>query len=228
MRSLDFDAATATMRFLAISDLHGDLASACKAIEAAQPDVLLSCGDWGDPGEVELPDLQRFSERLPVYTVFGNHDHLEALGQWLNRDGSPVLLQNGEVRHVGPARLAGINGIWAKSHRQPFYILDEEVEAAAQKIREQTEELNLLLTHGCPSGVADLTWQNRHGGQRCFLQAFQLIRPQIYLTGHLHRAQEHVTRDGRIIRNIGQTPRGDALLLTWSESGWEVEPLRFT
>lgn len=214
-------------RFLAISDLHGDLASAWAAIDAAQPDILLSCGDWGDPGEVELPDLQRFTERLPVYTVFGNHDHLEAFGQWLNRDGTPVLLLNGEVREVGPVRMAGISGIWAKSHRQPYYITDEEVEAAARAAAEKAPSLDLLLTHGCPSGVADLTPANRHGGQRCFLEAFRILQPKVYLMGHLHRAQQHVTRDGQVIRNVGQTPRGDATLLTWAAGQWTVEPFRF-
>jgi Icc-related predicted phosphoesterase len=212
------------MRWLAISDLHGDLDSAWRAVEAARPDVLVSCGDWGDPGEVDLPDLRAFSDRLPTYTVFGNHDHLEALGAWLNRDGTPVLLLNGEARQVGPVRIAGISGIWAKSHRKPFYILDEEVAAAAERLA-QSAPLDLFLTHGCPSGVADLTPDNRHGGQRCFLDAFQRLRPRVYLTGHLHRAQQHVTRDGLLVRNIGQTPLGDATLLTWRGGEWEVEAL---
>jgi Icc-related predicted phosphoesterase len=76
--------------------------------------------------------------------------------------------------------------------------------------------VDLLLSHGCPSGVADLTWQNRHGGQRCFLHAFQLLQPKVYLTGHLHRAQEHRTRDGAIVRNVGATPKGEAVLIEWS------------
>ena len=211
------------MRFLAISDLHGDLDSAWRALEAAEPDVLLSSGDWGDPGEVELADLERFSERVPVYSVFGNHDNLTAFGQWLNRDGTPVLLLNGEVREVGGVRVTGINGIWAKSHQKPFYITDEEVEAAARQAADQGP-IDLLLTHGCASFVADLTPTNRHGGQRCFLQAFQLLRPKLYLCGHLHRAQQHVTKEGLIVRNLGQTPQGDATLLTWNEGSWEVEP----
>jgi Icc-related predicted phosphoesterase len=201
------------MRLLAISDLHGDLDSAWTAVEAASPDALLCCGDWGDPGEVELPDLQRFTERLPVYTVYGNHDNLEAVRGWRNRDGTPVLLPNGGRVQVGPVGVAGISGIWAKSHRKPFYITDEEVEEAALRAA-QGGPVDILITHGCPSGVADLTLRNTHGGQRCFLRAFQVLRPRLYLTGHLHRAQQHVTRDGAIIRNVGETPRGDAVLVT--------------
>lgn len=213
------------MRLLAISDLHGDLDSAWEAVRAARPDVLLCCGDWGDPEEIEPADLEKFTEELPVYTVYGNHDNLQALSEWRNRDGSPVLLPNGEVVEVAGVTLAGISGIWAKSHRKPFYITDEEVEQAALEVAGAGRAVDILLTHGCPSGVADLTWQNRHGGQRCFLRAFQTIRPRVYLTGHLHRAQEHRTREGQVIRNVGQTPRGDATLITVAEMGLTVEAL---
>jgi uncharacterized protein len=215
------------MRLLAISDLHGELEPAWAAIEAAQPDVLLCCGDWGDPGEVELPDLECFTERLPVYTVYGNHDHLDALREWRNGDGSPVLLRNGTGQPIGPLTLAGINGIWAKSHRKPFYVTDEEVDAAAANAARAAHAIDILLTHGCPSGVADQTWQGRHGGQRCFLRAFQLVRPKIYLTGHLHRAQEHQTKEGQVIRNIGATPRGDATLILFETDSFEVRPFEF-
>jgi uncharacterized protein len=215
------------MRILAISDLHGDLDSAWRALGAAgEPDLLLCCGDWGDPGEVELADLERFSAELPVYSVFGNHDHLEAFLHWRNRDGTPVLLLNGSVLDVQGVRLAGISGIWAKSHRQPYYVTDEEVDAWAQEAA-AAGAVDILMTHGCPSGVADLTLTNNHGGQRCFLRAFQLISPQIYLTGHLHRAQEHRTKSGQVVRNIGQTPHGDATLLTRTDEGWEVAPFGF-
>ena len=203
------------MRLLAISDLHGELDAAWRAVEVARPDVLLCCGDWGDPEEVSLSDLERFTERLPVYTVFGNHDDLAVIQAWENRDGTPVLLPDGEVVHVAGLALAGISGIWAKSNRMPFYITDDQVAEAAQQAARRGP-VDILLTHGCPSGVADLTWQNRHGGQACFLKAFDTLRPRLYLTGHLHRAQEYRTKDGRLVRNVGQTPRGDATLIECS------------
>jgi len=215
------------MRLLVVSDLHGELGPVWAAIEQTQPDVLLCCGDWGDPGEVELPDLEALTERLPVHTVYGNHDHLEALAAWRNQDGSEVLLRTGELRSVGPLTLAGINGIWAKSHRKPYYITDEEVDEAAITLAAAGKPVDILLSHGCPSGVADLTWQNRHGGQRCFLRAFQVLKPRVYLTGHLHRAQGYQTLDGATVRNVGHTPKGEAVLLDWLPPNLVITPLKF-
>jgi Icc-related predicted phosphoesterase len=214
------------MRVLAVSDLHGDLDAAWRALETAVPEVLISCGDWGDPDEVSLSGLERFTERLPVYTIYGNHDDLAALQAWRNRVGTPVLLPDGEPVSVGGLVLAGISGIWAKSNRKPFYITDEQVAEAAHRGARQGP-VDILLTHGCPSGVADLTWQNRHGGQPCFLKAFDTIRPRLYLTGHLHRVQEYRTKDGRIVRNVGETPRGDATLIRMDGERLSVEALEF-
>lgn len=216
------------MRLLAVSDLHGDLGSVWAAIEHTQPDVLLCCGDWGDPGDVELPDLEAFSARLPVHSVYGNHDHLEALDAWRNPDGGAVLLRNGELRSVGPLTLAGLNGIWAKSHRKPYYITDEEVDEASLRLAAAGRAVDILLSHGCPSGLADRTWDHRHGGQRCFLRAFQMLKPRVYLTGHLHRAQVYQTQSGETVRNVGHTPKGEAVLLEWTPAGLDVTALKFS
>ena len=94
------------MRILVISDLHGDLNAAWEALEHFQPDLLLSCGDWGDPEQVSEADLAAFPARLPVYTTFGNHDPFAALARWQNRDESPVLLPQGEVCCIEGVRLA--------------------------------------------------------------------------------------------------------------------------
>ena len=214
------------MRLLAVSDLHGSLAAVWSAIDVAQPDILLCCGDWGDPGDVDLDALSAFTQRMPVYTVYGNHDDLDLLAEWENRDGSAVLLEDGSAHRIGELVLGGISGIWANSHRKAFYITDEEVDEAARRLA-ASGPVDLLMTHGCPSGVADLTISNRHGGQPCFLHAFQTVRPQVYLTGHLHRAQQYMTKDGHVVRNIGATPRGEAVLLTYEAGKLRSEALVF-
>ena len=175
------------MRILVVSDLHGDLGSAHRACASQRPDLVLSCGDWGDPDQVAEPALAEFLELVPVYNTFGNHDPLLYLACLKNQDGTPVLLAQGDVREVGGLRLAAIGGIWAKSHAKPHYVTDADVAAWAGEIA-RTGPVDVLLTHGCPIGLADLTPTGRHGGQRCFLEALNTIKPRLHLCGHLHVA----------------------------------------
>ena len=200
------------MRILVVSDLHGDLNSVERASESYRPDLILSCGDWGDPGEVAEPAMTRALERAPIYTTFGNHDPVEILARLRNQDGSAVLLGQGVVQEFGGLRLASIGGIWAKSHAKPHYVTDADVAVAAATIA-RAGPLDILLTHGCPVGLADLTPTGRHGGQRCFLDAFKTISPRLYLCGHLHQAQERVLKDGRKVINVGATPEGAIVII---------------
>jgi Icc-related predicted phosphoesterase len=202
------------MRILAISDLHGDFAQAIDACARLRPDLLLCGGDWGDPEEVAAADLGRFLAICPVLTTFGNHDPFELLRRTSNRDGTPVLLGQGEVRDVGGLRIAAIGGIWAKSHRRPYYVTDEDVAGYARLTASQGP-VDILLTHGCPVGLADLTPSGRHGGQRCFLDAFKTIAPRLHLCGHLHVAQEKTLADGRKVINVGATPEGSVAVIEY-------------
>src|SRR5262245_13122124 len=112
----DRGGSSTAMRLLVVSDLHGDLDSARRACDRVRPELILSCGDWGD---LEQVDESAFSDLLgaaPVYTTFGNHDPLDRLADLRNLDGSPVLLDQGQTREFAGLRLAAIGGIWAKSH----------------------------------------------------------------------------------------------------------------
>jgi Icc-related predicted phosphoesterase len=200
------------VRILVVSDLHGDLKSAYRATTFTQPDMILSCGDWGDPDQVDHDDLTGLLAAAPIYTTFGNHDPLDLLAQLQNRDGSAVLLAQGKPVHIAGIRLAAIGGIWAKSHAKRHYVTDADVAEAAVRIA-QAGPVDILITHGCPAGLADLTPTGRHGGQRCFLDAFKVVSPRLHLCGHLHVPQERILKDGRKVMNVGQTPAGSIVVV---------------
>jgi Icc-related predicted phosphoesterase len=200
------------VQILVVSDLHGDLDSAHRAAVFIQPELILSCGDWGDPDQVDETDLTSLLATAPIFTTFGNHDPLDLLARLRNRDGSAVLLPQGKVLDVAGLRLAAIGGIWAKSHAKRHYVTDDDVRAKAAQIA-HAGPVDILITHGCPVGLADLTPSGRHGGQRCFLDAFQLVSPRLHLCGHLHVPQERVLKDGRKVINVGQTPAGSIVVV---------------
>ncbi|MCS7252957.1 MAG: metallophosphoesterase family protein [Armatimonadota bacterium] len=197
------------LRILLVSDMHGDLTHLFSALDAEQPDLLICAGDWGDPKTIPREKYEQLLSMLPVFTVYGNHDDIDLLSQLRNADGTPVLLRNGEVVKSGGITLTGINGIWAKSKRKPFYVLDEEVHMAANMVASYGVDLHVLVTHACPIGIADMTPKGTHGGQRCFLEAFKLIRPKLYACGHLHLPQHRKLKDGTLVINIGYTNLGD-------------------
>jgi Icc-related predicted phosphoesterase len=205
------------MQVLAFSDLHGEFDLAIRACTRLRPDLLLCVGDWGDPGEVSEEDLGQFLGVCPVLTTFGNHDPLELLARTTNQDGTPILLGQGEVRDVGGLRVAAIGGIWAKSHRMPYYVTDGDVAEASARAA-ACGPVDLLVTHGCPVGLADLTPSGRHGGQRCFLEAFKAIAPRLHLCGHLHVAQERTLADGRKVINVGATPDGSIVVIEYEHA----------
>ncbi|GBC99389.1 3',5'-cyclic adenosine monophosphate phosphodiesterase CpdA [bacterium HR17] len=195
------------MRVLVVGDLHGRWDGLWQALETEKPALVLCVGDWGDPGQVSRDGFERLLDRVPVHTVFGNHDDLALLQTLQNRDGTPVLLPHGIVLDRDGVRLAGINGIWAKSRRKPHYITAEEVAAIARQLAGQ--EVTVLLTHGCPIGLADETPKGTHGGQRCFLEAFRQVQPRLHLCGHLHRPQARQLKSGQWVINVGVTALGD-------------------
>lgn len=191
--------------------MHGEMKFVWKTLDEERPDLLLCVGDWGDPGQIPRREYESLLERVPVYTVFGNHDDLTLLRELKNRDGSPILLPHGEVIEVQGIRLAGISGIWAKSHRKPYYITDEDVATISEKLK--GKGIIILITHGCPIGLADETPSGRRGGQRCFLNAFKTIQPLAHLCGHLHKPQIRRLKSGQYVLNIGTTALGDYALL---------------
>lgn len=181
---------TAFMKLLAVGDLHGNTDALFRLLDReGVPDALLCVGDWGDPGEIAPAEWDRILSTVPtVLTVFGNHDHLPFLHTLRNRDGSTVLLAQGECRVLGNITVAGVSGIWAKSNRLPHYITDEQVQGWADALAAGTP-VDILLTHGCPVGISDRTLSGRPGGQKCFRDLLHTVRPQVYLCGHLHVAQ---------------------------------------
>ncbi|MCS7263235.1 MAG: metallophosphoesterase [Armatimonadetes bacterium] len=208
------------VKTLVVGDMHGEMKFVWNALEQEKPKLLICVGDWGDKGQVEPEEYHAIVKLIPVYSVFGNHDDLDLLKTLKNLDGSPVLLPHGEIVEFKGVRIAGISGIWAKSHKKPYYITDEEVISIAQKLA--GKEVTVLVTHGCPVGLADETPKGTHGGQKCFLDAFKIVNPKIHLCGHLHKSQLRQLKSGQIVLNVGTTALGDYALLDLSSEGVSV------
>lgn len=209
------------MKIAAVSDMHGNLDPVHEILKKEIPDLLLCAGDWGTPEEIFQNDFDAIVQKVTTITVFGNHDNIELLYQIKNQDGTAILIDNGATKEYDNLVIGGINGIWAKSHKKAWYITDEEVAAAAAKLSEK--KVDILITHGCPLGIADLTPIGTRGGQRCFTEAFKLVNPQLYICGHLHHKSSYQTKDGELVVNIGFTKEGDYAVFNFENESFEFE-----
>jgi uncharacterized protein len=213
-------------RLLVVGDLHGATDDLFRLLDAEPADGLLCVGDWGDPDQIPSETWDGLLARVPILTIFGNHDDLPLLGSLRNRDGSAVLFGQGERREFAGLAIAGVSGIWAKSHRLPHYVTDEDVAAWAAALAAGLP-VDILLTHGCPLGVADRTPSGRPGGQRCFLDLLKSVRPVVALCGHLHVAQQRDLSDPPCrVLNTGALPEGHYVVLTGDEGGPVAEARR--
>ncbi len=204
---------------LAVGDLHGHTAPLFRLLDLHRgAGGLLCVGDWGDAGEIGADVWDAVLARIPVLSVFGNHDDLPCLAALRNRDGVRVLLEQGERRaDFGGYSVAGVSGIWAKSHRLAHYVTDDDVAEWAARLangNSGASPLDLLLTHGCPLGVADRTPSGRPGGQRCFLDLLKTVQPRIHLCGHLHVAQRRDLFDPPVaVLNTGSLRDGHYVVI---------------
>lgn len=61
----------------------------------------------------------------------------------------------------------------------------DEIRAVWEKIPDDTD---ILITHGPPHGILDLTLRNNHTGCRALLDRVRAIRPKLHVFGHIHEA----------------------------------------
>lgn len=107
-----------------ITDLHGfrfgtDNAYLIDAVEAAEPDFVVSTGDMFTAGdsrgkEVAAALLSNLAEKYPVYAVNGEHDNDSLFEEWLAEAGVRVLNYESEIVTVGDTslRIYGINNVY--------------------------------------------------------------------------------------------------------------------
>ncbi len=110
--------------FVQITDLHGfsfgtDNAYLLKAIDAANPDFIVSTGDMFTAGDakgerIAEQFLAKLAKRYPVYVVNGEHDNDRDFEARLSEAGVRVLSYQYEDISVGAStvRLYGINNVY--------------------------------------------------------------------------------------------------------------------
>ncbi len=172
------------MKIIAISDTHGLHGS----LKIPEGDVLVHAGDLTRHGTLEdVIDFNNFLGTLPhphKIVVAGNHDFCfendrKTCEKILT---NCIYLQDQEVTIDG-VRFYG-------SHWRPWFYdwafnleRGPDIRAKWELIPEDTD---VLITHGPPYGIEDLTAQGDSAGCQELLEVAEKIKPALHIFGHIH------------------------------------------
>jgi len=182
------------MRIVCLSDTHG----LHDRMDVPDGDVLLHGGDFtmrGAPEEVEA--FARFLARLPhrhKIVIAGNHDFL------FQDEPDRARALFGDVTYLedSGARVEGLH-VWGSPWQPWFYDWAFNLRRGAplaEKWALVPESTDVLVTHGPPRGILDLT----SGGERVGCEELELararIRPRLHVFGHIHESYGMHRADG--------------------------------
>lgn len=194
------------MKFLVISDLHGNIPMLEKIDgEFKAADAVLFGGDFAEFNHPEtgLPALEALCKKHDViFSVIGNCDEKAFLREIEKKD---ISVEHALVYHDGIC-IAGSGGGSKFTGTTPNERTEDEllsdfdvVERAAQKDGASGTWKNLILiSHNPPKDTkCDAVHPTLHAGSQKFREFIERIQPLAVITGHIH--------EGASIDTIGTT-----------------------
>ena len=183
------------MRIVAISDTH----SRHQGLIVPDGDILIHAGDTTMQGTVrEIIEFNAWLGTLPhpvKIVCAGNHDWLFEKDLGLARG----LLSNAryvEDRLITPRGLRIYVSPWQPRFYDWAFNLDrgEPIKAKWDLI---PSELDVLVTHGPPYGILDISgYSGEHVGCEELRQAVERVRPRVHIFGHIHHSYGVTVYDG--------------------------------
>ena len=200
-------------------------------IDSIHPDVLISAGDWD-----ELADAEFFNEitrRVPLLTVYGNHENMEALKTVTNPllDNINILLEDYEIMDLKERfgfNIVGVSGIWSgrRNSRRgvPRKKGDKFIRLAREfyeRYRPEPFQIDILLMHDVPDIPAYSENIVLHGGTLQVREVIYLLKPKIVLNGHVHLSEYTFARldyGGHYLRVDSSKKHRGFALIDWGDN----------
>jgi len=198
------------MKYLALSDLHGDY-SKVEALQqcAGEVDAVLITGDITNFGPVgkALEFIDMFD--VPVLAVPGNCDPLDILEIL---DGSKAINLHKNCYTIGDVNFMGLGGSNTTPFDTPFELTDEDIEQSLERLLDECSGIrNVLISHAPPYGYSDELPVGHVGSQTIakFVDRFALV-----VCGHIHEARGITKAGDTIVVNVGEASKGYGALIT--------------
>lgn len=188
-----------SVRIVALSDTH----SRHQGLRVPDGDILIHAGDATMMGTV--PEVAAFNQwlgRLPhkrKILCAGNHDWLFERQPALARSmiTNAMYAQDELIETMG---LRFYLSPWQPRFFDWAFNLDRG-EALRRKWDMIPDDIDVLVTHGPPLGILDLTPRGEHAGCADLLTAVRRVRPKLHIFGHIHHSYGAVTEGGTQFMN---------------------------
>lgn len=183
------------MNITFISDTHGKHRQLDSFLKGG--DVLVHCGDISSMGGFgEVDNFLRWFDRLDQYDhkifIAGNHDFFFQSHEVIMNDvledvfdiySNVIYLADSEVEIDG---IKFYGSPWTPEFNNwAFNATDKELEDIWTDIPLDTD---VLITHGPPKGILDVTEEGISAGDEALAQALSRVRPSVHAFGHIHEA----------------------------------------
>jgi predicted phosphohydrolase len=187
------------MRLVVLADTHGFH----RQLSIPDGDFLIHAGDFCLRGELsEVEDFNEFLGTLPhrhKLVIAGNHDVcLETQPAESRRRLTNAIYLQDQAAVLEEIKFYG--SPWQPEFREWAFNLPR-----GGPLREKWDQIpsdtDVLLTHGPPRGILDLTVLGEHAGDDELQRAVKRIRPKGHLFGHIHEGSGVLKRDGTTFVN---------------------------
>lgn len=186
------------MRIVCVSDTHGYH----ELTEVPEGDVLVHAGDVCRYGGLEdVDEFNRWLGKLPhryKVVICGNHDWCfqEKPAEARARLTHATYLQDSGCEIEG---LTFYGSPWTPLFCDWAFMLSDAV--LVEKWALIPPRVDVLITHGPPHGVLDMTRRGECAGSDTLFRRVLEVKPRLHVFGHIHEAAGRFDHDGTAFLN---------------------------
>lgn len=172
------------MRLVLISDTH----QRHKHLEVPSGDVLVHAGDFTNRGEeFEITNFNEWLMELPhpyKIVIPGNHDRMFQSAWHFAVNG---LLTEATVLNESGITIDGLK-FWGSPWTPYFrnWAFNYHAQDADKHWDLIPDDTDVLITHGPPLGIMDLTSTSQFVGCRTLKNKIDAVKPRLHVFGHIH------------------------------------------
>lgn len=188
------------MKLVCISDTHGYH----RRVNVPPGDVLIHAGDFTHVDSYqELVDFDDWLSELPhpfKVLVAGNHDWcFQTRSLWSRSNLTSAIYLQDKAHTIGGFKFYG--SPWQPRFYDWAFNLPRDGEELRDKWSAIPLDTDILITHGPPADIGDLTSRGDRMGCRLLAEAIGRVRPKVHVCGHNHEGYGIVEKDGTIYVN---------------------------